>query len=232
MEGEERKGQGKQKQDPVNKKMSMCERKEHMIMKMKMRKCMMDKMEWVDKDGMADMEKIQSSYAGTKMEDIFMKKGDKTINKCAQIAIANTAEVEKKLMKIMNVEMCQRDLGAEKESSEEYSSPSEKKDVVRAQSWAKKAAKKENASKSLGQGKGMKDTYVMDQDLVKEMMEMSKIDLVKQVLRGISSNCINKAYLRICKAYMMDILLSEEEMSMDDDAGTDGGKKKKNAKLG
>jgi hypothetical protein len=216
MESEEGKGKGKKKQDRCNKKMSMCERKEHVIKKMK--KCIMDKMEWVDEDGMANMEKIQSSYTGTKIEDMFMKKGDKTINKCAEIA----DKVEEKLMKIMNVEMCQKNLGAKKESSEEDFSLSEEKDALRSYSRVKKTKKKKKsqwqgngkrrpsksakkawASESLRQGKEnrkgcgvdkvsaikdssspkeMKDTYIMDQDLVKEMMKMSKDDFLKQVL--------------------------------------------------
>jgi hypothetical protein len=140
--------------DLSGRKISMCERKEQLIKKLKMKKCIMDKMEWVDFDGRPNMEKIQSSYAGTKMEDMFMKMGDKTFHKCLQNI--NFDEVEEKL-KQMNVETCQRDLGAENESSEEDSS-------------------------------------------------------YKQAVLGIVSDCINKAYLRTCEAYMKDILLSEEEM--------------------
>jgi hypothetical protein len=90
-----------------NQKMSRCERKEHMIKKMKLRSCIVDKMGWVSKDGMVNMKKLKSSFVSSNMEDMFMKKSDKKIAKCMEIV--NTVEVEKKLMNMMDVERCQRD---------------------------------------------------------------------------------------------------------------------------
>jgi hypothetical protein len=178
-------GQGKGMGYRRNHKMSRCERKEHIIKKIQTRNCIVDKINWVSKDGMVDMEKLKSS---SNMGNMFMKKGG---NKCMEII--DIVEVEQKLKSMMDVKGCQRDKDTEKNSSEKGSSSSrdssslEEEDSKVKERMSHSVAKNTKAhdlnrsySVTLKQGKGKADTYVMDQELVKEMMEMSNYKLRKK----------------------------------------------------